>query len=326
MLRREFITLVGSAAAAWPLAARAQQPAMPVIGLLGSATASGWARQISAFHQGLRDSGYVEGRNVVIEARWADNQYDRLPAMATELVQRQVALIVACSTPAASAAKAATATIPIVFTTTSDPVQIGFVASLNHPGGNLTGATMRSVEVGAKLLELLREAIPKAKIIALLVNPTNPQTGTLIRNLQAAARTFGLELHVLNAGTESEFDTVFATLDQLRADGLIIGSDVLFTTRSEQLASLTVQHTMPAIFQDRAFAAAGGLMSYGGSVTDPYRQAGVYTARILKGEKPADLPVVQGTKFELVINLRTAKALGLNVPSGLLNAADEVIE
>jgi putative tryptophan/tyrosine transport system substrate-binding protein len=309
MLRREFITLVGSAAAAWPLAARAQQPAMPVIGLLGSATASGWARQMSAFHQGLRDSGYVEGRNVVIEARWADNQYDRLPAMATELVQRQVALIVACSTPAASAAKAATATIPIVFTTTSDPVQIGFVASLNHPGGNLTGATMRSVEVGAKLLELLREAIPKAKIIALLVNPTNPQTDTLIRNLQAAARTFGLELHVLNASTESEFDTVFATLDQLRADGLIIGSDVLFTTRSEQLASLTVQHTMPAIFQDRAFAAAGGLMSYGGSVTDPYRQAGVYTARILKGEKPADLPVVQGTKFELVINLRTAKAL-----------------
>jgi putative ABC transport system substrate-binding protein len=326
MLRREFITLVGSAAAAWPLAARAQQLAMPVIGLLGSATASGWARQMSAFHQGLRDSGYVEGRNVVIEARWADNQYDRLPAMATELVQRQVALIVACSTPAASAAKAATATIPIVFTTTSDPVQIGFVASLNHPGGNLTGATMRSVEVGAKLLELLREAIPKAKIIALLVNPTNPQTDTLIRNLQAAARTFGLELHVLNASTESEFDTVFATLDQLRADGLIIGSDVLFTTRSEQLASLTVQHTMPAIFQDRAFAAAGGLMSYGGSVTDPYRQAGVYTARILKGEKPADLPVVQGTKFELVINLRTAKALGLNVPSGLLNAADEVIE
>jgi putative tryptophan/tyrosine transport system substrate-binding protein len=216
----------------------------------------------------------------------------------------------------------ATATIPIVFTTTSDPVQIGFVASLNHPGGNLTGATMRSVEVGAKLLELLREAIPKAKIIALLVNPTNPQTDTLIRNLQAAARTFGLELHVLNVSTESEFDTVFATLDQLRADGLIIGSDVLFTTRSEQLASLTVQHTMPAIFQDRAFAAAGGLMSYGGSVTEPYRQAGVYTARILKGEKPADLPVVQGTKFELVINLRTAKALGLNVPSGLLNAAD----
>jgi putative tryptophan/tyrosine transport system substrate-binding protein len=326
MLRREFITLVGSAAAAWPLAARAQQLAMPVIGLLGSATASGWARQMSAFHQGLRDSGYVEGRNVVIEARWADNQYDRLPAMATELVQRQVALIVACSTPAASAAKAATATIPIVFTTTSDPVQIGFVASLNHPGGNLTGATMRSVEVGAKLLELLREAIPKAKIIALLVNPTNPQTDTLIRNLQAAARTFGLELHVLNASTESEFDTVFATLDQLRADGLIIGSDVLFTTRSEQLASLTVQHTMPAIFQDRAFAAAGGLMSYGGSVTEPYGQAGVYTARILKGEKPADLPVVQGTKFELVINLRTAKALGLNVPSGLLNAADEVFE
>jgi putative tryptophan/tyrosine transport system substrate-binding protein len=215
---------------------------------------------------------------------------------------------------------------PYRFHKTSDPVQMGFVASLNRPGGNLTGATMRSVEVGAKLLELLHEAIPTAKIMALLVNPTNPQTDTLTRNLQAAARMFGLELHVLNASTESEFDVVFAKVDQLRADGLIIGSDVLFTTRSEQLASLTRRHTMPAIFQNREFAAAGGLMSYGGSVTDPYRQAGVYTGRILKGEKPADLPVVQGTKFELVINLRTAKELGLNVPSGLLNAADEVIE
>jgi putative ABC transport system substrate-binding protein len=281
---------------------------------------------MSAFHQGLRDSGYVEGRNVVIEARWADNQYDRLPAMAAELVRRQVALIVACATPAASAAKAATATIPIVFSTTSDPVQMGFVASLNRPGGNLTGATVRSVEVGAKLLELLREAIPTAKIMALLVNPTNPLTDTLTRNVQAADRTFGLELHVLNASTESDIDTVFTTLGQLRADGLIIGSDVLFSTLSEQLAALTLRHTMPAVFQERGFAAAGGLMTYGGSVSDSYRQVGVYTARILKGAKPADLPVVQGTKFELVINLRTAKALGLNLPSGLLNAADEVIE
>jgi putative ABC transport system substrate-binding protein len=281
---------------------------------------------MSAFHQGLRDSGYIEGRNVVIEARWADNQYDRLPAMAAELVQRQVALIVACSTPAASAAKAATATIPIVFTTTSDPVQIGFVASLNRPGGNLTGATTRSVEVGAKLLELLREAIPTAKIMALLVNPTNPQTDTLTRNLQAAARTFGLQLHVLNASTEREFDTVFATLGQLRADGLIIGSDVLFNTQSEQLAALTVRHAMPAVFQDRAFAAAGGLMSYGGSGTDSYRQAGLYTGRILKGEKPADLPVVQATKVELVLNLKTAKSLGISFPISLLGSADEVIE
>ena len=232
MRRRDFIKGI-AASAAWPLAARAQQPAMPLIGLLGSATAGGWALQVSAFHQGLRDGGYVEGRNVMIEALWADNQYDRLPAMAAELVQHQVALIVACSTPAAIAAKAATATIPVVFTTTSDPVQIGLVASLNRPGGNLTGATMRSVEVGAKLLELLREAIPTAKIMALLVNPTNPQTDTLTRNLQAAARTFGLKLHVLNASSESEFDPVFATLNQLRADGLIIGSDVLFTTRSE---------------------------------------------------------------------------------------------
>ena len=325
MRRRDFIKGI-AASAAWPLAARAQQPAMPLIGLLGSATASGWALQVSAFHQGLRDGGYVEGRNVMIEALWADNQYDRLPAMAAELVQHQVALIVACSTPAASAAKAATATIPIVFSTTSDPVQIGLVASLNRPGGNLTGATMRSVEVGAKLLELLREAIPTAKIMALLVNPTNPQTDTLTRNLQAAARTFGLKLHVLNASSESEFDPVFATLNQLRADGLIIGSDVLFTTRSEQLAALTARHKMPAVFQERGFAAAGGLMSYGGSATDSYRQVGLYAGRILKGEKPADLPVVQGTKFELVINLKTAKALGLSVPKGLLNAADEVIE
>jgi putative tryptophan/tyrosine transport system substrate-binding protein len=203
---------------------------------------------------------------------------------------------------------------------------MGFVASLNRPGGNLTGATVRSVEVGAKLLELLREAIPTAKIMALLVNPTNPLTDTLTRNVQAAARTFGLELHVLNASTESDIDTVFTTLGQLRADGLIIGSDVLFPTLSEQLAALTLRHTMPAVFQERGFAAAGGLMTYGGSVSDSYRQVGVYTARILKGAKPADLPVVQGTKFELVINLRTAKALGLNLPSGLLNAADEVIE
>jgi putative ABC transport system substrate-binding protein len=326
MRRREFMSLIGSAATAWPFSARAQQPTMPVIGLLGTATATGWARYVSAFQQGMRDGGYVEGRNVAIEARWAENQYDRLPAMAAELVQRQVTLIVAFSTPAARAAKAATAAIPIVFTTTSDPVQIGFVASLNSPGGNLTGVTVRSVEVGAKLLELLHEAVPTAKIMALLVNPTNPQTDTLTRNLQAAARTFGLQLHVLNASTERDFDTVFATLSQLRVDGLIIGSDVLFTTWSGQLAALTVRHAVPAVFQNREFAEAGGLMSYGGSVTDSYRQAGVYTGRILKGEKPADLPVVQGTKFELVINLKTAKALGVRVPNGLLNAADDVIE
>jgi putative ABC transport system substrate-binding protein len=305
---------------------RAQQAVMPVIGLLGSATASGWTRQVNAFHQGLRDGGYVEGRNVAIEARWADNQYDRLPAMAAELVQRRVTLIAAFSTPAASAAKAATATIPIVYTTTSDPVQIGFAASLNRPGGNMTGVTIRSVEVGGKLLELLHEAVPTAKIMALLVNPTNPQTDTLSKNLQAAARTLGLQFHVLNASTEREFDTVFANVRQLRADGLIIGSDVLFTTLSGQLAALTMRHALPAIFQARDFAAAGGLMSYGASLTDQYRQAGVYTGRILKGDKPADLPVVQATKVELVINLKTAKKLGLSISNTLIGSADEVIE
>jgi putative tryptophan/tyrosine transport system substrate-binding protein len=297
-----------------------------VIGLLGSATASEWTPYVGAFHQGLRDAGYVEDRNVAIEARWANSQYDRLPAMAAELVQRHVTVIVAFSTPAAHAAKAATATIPIVFTTTSDPVQIGFVASLNRPGGNITGVTIRSVEVGAKLLELLHEAVSTPKIMALLVNPTNPQTETLSRNLQAAARTFGLQLHILNASTERDFDTVFATLGQLRVGGLIIGSDVFFTTSIGPLAALTIRHAVPAIFQNREFAVAGGLMSYGGSIKDSYHQAGIYTGRILKGEKPADLPVVLATKVELIINLKTAKALGLNIPNTLIGRADEVIE
>jgi putative tryptophan/tyrosine transport system substrate-binding protein len=325
MKRREFITVVCGAVAS-PLVARAQQAVMPVIGLLGSATASSWAQYVGAFHQGLHDRGYVEGRNLVIEARWADTQYDRLPAMAAELVQRQVTLIVAFSTPAVRAVKAATPTIPIVFTTTSDPVQIGFVASLNRPGGNMTGVTVRSVEVAAKHMELLREAVPVAKVMALLVNPTNPQTDTLAKNLQAAARTFGLQLHVLNASTEREVDTVFATFDQLRADGLIVGSDVLFTTLSGQLAALTIQHAVPAIFMEREFAVAGGLMSYGGSIRDAYRQAGVYAGRILKGEMPADLPVVMATKVELVLNLKTAKSLGISLPISLLGSADEVIE
>jgi putative tryptophan/tyrosine transport system substrate-binding protein len=326
MRRRDFIKVATGSAITWPLAAHAQQSAMPVIGLLGSATASDWTPYVSAFHQGLRDAGYVEGRNVAIEARWADSQYDRLPPMAAEFVQRQVNVIVAFSTPAARAAKAATTTIPIVFTTNRDPVQISLVASLSRPGGNMTGATNLGIEVDSKLLELLHDAVPSAKIIAVLVNPTNFNTETLSRRLQPAARTFGLQLHVLNASTERDFDTVFAALRQVRADGLMVVSDVLFTARSKQLAVLTINHAVPAIHQDREFAAAGGLMSYTGSIPDLYRQAGVYTGRILKGEKPADLPVVQGTKFELVINLRTAKALGLNVPSGLLNAADEVIE
>ena len=326
MKRREFISFIGAIAAAWPFAAHAQQPARPVIGLLGSATASEWTPYVGAFRKGLLDAGYVEGRNVAIEARWANSQYDRLPAMAAELVQRDATVIVAFSTPAAHAAKAATATIPIVFTTISDPVQIGFVASLNRPGGNMTGVTNLSAEIGPKLLELLREVVPTANTVALLVNPTNPSAETLSRSLQDAARTFGLQLHVLNASAERDFDTAFATLRQLRADALVVVSDVLFITHNKQLAALAMRYAMPAIFQNREFAAAGGLMSYTGSITDMYRQAGAYTGRILKGEKPADLPVVQATKLELTINLKTAKALGLNVPLPLLGRADEVIE
>jgi putative ABC transport system substrate-binding protein len=324
MRRRIFIQ--GAATfAAWPLASRAQS-AVPVIGILGSATASNWTAYIRAFHQGLRDAGYVEGTNVAIEARWANDQYERLPAMATDLVQRKVTVIAAFSTPAARAAKAATTMIPIVFTTNRDPVQIGLVASLSRPGGNMTGSTNLGIEVEPKLVELMHDAVPSAKIIGLLVNPTNINAETLLRSVQPAARTFGLELHILNASSESDFDTVFATLRQLMADGLIVVEDAFFGSRSKELAALTIHHAVPAIFQNREFAVAGGLMSYTGSTPDSYHQAGVYTGRILKGEKPADLPVVQGTKFELVINLKTANALGLSIPLGLLNAADDVIE
>jgi putative ABC transport system substrate-binding protein len=325
MRRREFISLIGGAAAAWPSAARAQQP-MPVIGLLGSATASDWTPYVRAFHQGLRDAGYVDGVNVVIEARWANSQYERLPAMAAELVERNVTVIAAFSTPAARAAKAATTTIPIVFTTNRDPVQIGLVASLSRPSGNMTGSTDLDLELTSKLVELLHDTVPSAKIIAVLVNPTNFNTESLLRSLQPAARALGLQLHVLNASTERDFDTVFETLHQLKADGLVVVSDVFFNGQSKQFAELTIRHAVPTIFQNSRFTEAGGLMSYTGSIPDSYHQAGVYTGRILKGEKPADLPVIQGTKFELVINLKAAKALGLSVPLGLLNAADDVIE
>ena len=325
MRRREFIRIIGSAAT-WPLGARAQQPAMPVIGILGSATASDWTPYVNAFRQGLRDAGYVEGSNVAIEARWANSQYDRLPALAAELVQMRPAVIVAFSTPAARAAKAATTTIPVVFTTNRDPVQIGLVASLSRPGGNVTGATNLAVEVEPKLLELLHDAVPGAKIVAVLVNPTNFSTEALSRSLQPAARAFGLQLHFLNASTEGDFETAFATMHQLGVGGLIVVDDTLFNSHGGELGALTTRHAMPAVFQNRVFTVAGALMSYTGSVPDSYRQAGVSTGRILKGAKPADLPVVQGTRFELVINLKTAKALRLNVPLGLLNAADEVIE
>jgi putative ABC transport system substrate-binding protein len=324
--RRDFITLLGGAAA-WPLAARAQQRAFPVIGLLSSASPDRDAGRLRAFRQGLSEIGYVEGQNVAIEYRWAEEQNDRLPALAADLVRHQVTVIAtAGDVLGAVAAKAATTTIPIVFTTGGDPVRIGLVASLNRPGGNLTGVTTLSVELEPKRLEVLHEAIPTATVIGALVNSAGRNADILSRDLQAAARTLGLGLHVLNASVERDFDTVFATLARLGAGGLVIATDALFISRSEQLAALAMRHAVPAIFQFRAFAAAGGLMSYGGDLSELYHRSGVYTGRVLKGEKPADLPVQQSTKAELIINLKTAGALGVTFPPTLLARADEVIE
>jgi putative tryptophan/tyrosine transport system substrate-binding protein len=324
--RRELIVAIGSAAAAWPLAARAQQAAMPVVGFMSARSSETSVDLLAAFRRGLAENGFVEGQNVAIEVRWARGEYDSVAAMAADLASRRVAVIAVAGTPVASAAKAATTTIPIVFTVAVDPVEAGLVASLNRPGGNLTGMTTLGVEVGPKRLELLHELMPTATMIAALVNPTNSNAETQSRDLKATARSLGLQIRVLQASADRDLDPAFATLGQLRPGGLVIGTDLFLSSRIEQLAALALRHSVPAIFQYREFVSAGGLMSYGTSPTDSYHQMGVYTGRILKGEKPANLPVQQATKIELLINMRTAKALGLTIPLALLGRADEVIE
>jgi putative ABC transport system substrate-binding protein len=324
MQRRDFLGVLGGAAA-WPLTAHAQP--LPVIGFLGSTSPKGYATYLAAFRQGLSETGYVEGRNVAIEYRWADDQYDRLPELAADLVRRHVAVIAATGgSPAALAAQLATTTIPIVFQIGVDPVKAGLVASLNRPGGNLTGFANLALEIGPKRLELLHSLIPNATSIAVLVNPARANVEAETRDMQAAARALGLQLHVLHASTERDFDTVFATSVQLRAGGIVISGDPFFNTRSEQLAAMAVRHAVPAIYQFHEFAAAGGLASYGSSITNTHREAGIYTGRILKGEKPADLPVQESSKVEMILNLKTAKTLGITVPLPLIGRADEVIE
>ena len=324
MRRREFITLLGGAAAAWPLTARAQQ-AMPVIGFLNGGSAWEYAYVVAAFRQGLRDAGRVEDENLRIEYRWAEGHYERLPTLAAELVNRRVTAI-AASAPAAVAAKAATASIPIVFVTGADPVEIGLVRSLNRPGGNLTGLTLLSVQLAPKKLEILHELLPATKKFALLVNPANRNAEIQSREVRAAAAALGLELEVLYAKTERDLEIAFMRVSQLQIGAVVIGTDGVFNSQIGQLADLSMSHRVTAIYSDRNFTAAGGLMSYGPSLTDTYRQAGVYVGRILSGESPSDLPVQQATKIELIINLKTAKALGLDLPTSLLARADEVIE
>jgi putative ABC transport system substrate-binding protein len=327
MRRRQFITFFGGATA-WPLVARAQQPALPVVGFLSAASPDQWTGRLQLFRQGLSETGYFEGRNVAIDYRWGHDQNDRLPAMAADLARRQVTVIAAIgSTPAVLAAKAATTTIPIVFQVGVDPVAAGLVASLNRPGGNLTGVTNLNTELGPKRLELLHELVPRATVMGVLINPTNPSLAEpTTRGLHSAASALGLQLHVLHASTERDFDSVFKSLVQLRAGALLIGTDPFFNVRTEQLAAFGARYAIPASYANREYPAAGGLMSYGGNLADSFRLVGTYAGRILKGEKPGDLPVVQPTKLELVINLKTAKALGLTVPQSLLVAADEVIE
>jgi putative ABC transport system substrate-binding protein len=325
--RRDFIKVIVGSAVPWPLAAHAQQPALPVVGFVNFASAKGYEPQLSAFLKGLSEAGYVDGRNVTIDYRWADGRNDRLQAMVADLVHRQVAVIAATTTPAALAAKAATTTIPIVFELGTDPVRLGLVASLSRPGGNVTGVTQTNLEVAPKRLELLHELVPTASVMALLVDPAYPAVAeTDTKEVQAAARTLGLKLHVLNASSEDDFDAVFAKLIQLRAGGLVIGGGAFFASQRTQLAALTVRHAVPAISLYREFAAAGGLLSYGSDLGEAYRLAGIYTGRVLKGDKPADLPVQQATKVEFYINLKTAKALGINVPPSMQARANEMIE
>ena len=326
MKRREFITLLGGAAVAWPLAARAQQAAMPVVGYLDGGSPGTSAQVVAAIRKGLSETGYVEGRDVVIEYRWAEGNYNRLPVLVPDLVRRQVGVIIAMGTPVAFAAKAATSTIPIVFGGGIDPVQAGLVASLHRPGSNITGVTSMNAEIETKRLGLLHELLPRATRFAVLVNPNSPLAESDIKNAQASAKAIGGQIEILTASTNREIDAAFASLVQRRAEALLIGPDVFFTNRRVQLATLAVRHGVPAIYSFREFAEAGGLMSYGTSNTDRDRQVGVYAGRILKGEKPEDLPILQPTKFEFVINLQTARTLGLEVPSTLLARADEVIE
>jgi putative tryptophan/tyrosine transport system substrate-binding protein len=326
MRRREFISLVAGAAGAWPLAARAQQPAMPMIGFLGGSSLTDRRPLLTAFRQAMTEAGFVEGQNVAIEYRWAEGQYDHLPALAAELVRRQVTLLVAGDGPSALAAKAATTTIPIVFNTGIDPVQVGLVTSLNRPGGNLTGVNMIAGPLPAKQLGLLHDLVPAAGTIAVLINPNNANAERDAATVQDAARAIGVQILVTRAVAESDFENVFAILARERAGALLINSDVFFTSRRDQIIALAARHALPLMSAWREFPVAGGLISYGPSISAAYRQIGLYTGKILKGAKPADLPVVQPTTFELVINLKTAKTLGLNVPLHLQQLADEVIE